>query len=196
MKSGLHWTPPDQADGSGHQPSVNSPIASSPRDTRDTPFSPTFGDSPHSGAGHTSAGPPSHTLNSSHPRSPLPPINQIYHNNRMDSPFYPHLPPPSTPLSSTLIRPPLSTFGSYRTERGLSVNPNNPAFAGSPNGRRRTLSTNIYSANNSGDEEDLPSAALAAPISVVNGMGTCSSAVAEDAEDRPHRHSFCSTASF
>ncbi len=32
-----------------------------------------------------------------------------------------------------------------------------------------TSSANLYSANNSGDEDDLPNAALAAPISVVNG---------------------------
>lgn len=44
-----------------------------------------------------------------------------------------------------------------------------PSYHTSTARRRQHSSAQLYSANNSGDEEDLPNAALAAPISVVNG---------------------------
>lgn len=58
-----------------------------------------------------------------------------------------------------------------------------PSYHSSTARRRQHSSSRLYSANNSGDEEDLPNAALAAPISVVNDIASAQP-VSSDDDDR------------
>ncbi|KAG8857969.1 hypothetical protein FRB96_005460 [Tulasnella sp. 330] len=161
------------AEGSGQQHAISndSPMGSSSQGQPSTPFSPAgaFTASPHSQSGN---GPfpvrPQSAFSDA--RSPLPMSGHQASNGigRTDSSsIYPQFPPPTSASAST-SRPPTSWQVSQRPERAMSFNAN----VTSPSARRRVLTSDIYSADNSGDEEDLPNAALAAPISVVNDIAT------------------------
>lgn len=146
VKSTLHQ-PSQSRPGSSSGTGANhpfSPIPPSPQDYRSTTFSPHIDQTgplrPHS-----------HSFSSVHSAGgsggQLPPIDQIYNGARLNSPFTSFN--ATTPISTDV--PSSQTLPSIRRRAHLST-------------------TNLYSANNSGDElEDLPNAALAAPISVVNG---------------------------
>ena len=110
----------------------------------------------------------------------LPPIDQMLNtSHRRDSPLHNYLPPP-THSPSTPQNHHLPTFSSYPSGyQPSNLNPlrdspkTAPAhFTASPGGifkRRPVPSSAINSANNSEDEGELPSIALTAPISVLNG---------------------------
>ncbi|KAG8998596.1 hypothetical protein FRB93_013528 [Tulasnella sp. JGI-2019a] len=159
-------------DGPNHQhvASTDSPMGSSSQGIPSTPFSPpaAFAPSPvsQSGGGPFSGHAPSGSFSDSRsPIPPHPPLQNQQNSGRLETEaMYPPFPPPKTIAASTARS--LRTQSSQNFERAMSFNSN----ITSPNARRRGLSSNIYSAENSGGEEDLPNAALAAPISVVNGI--------------------------
>ncbi|KAG8901440.1 hypothetical protein FRB99_005297 [Tulasnella sp. 403] len=142
----------------GQQATATSPPPSSPHDYRSLTYSPRVGTSSPSSNPHTTLR--THALLSLS-QSQLPPIDHIYHTSRRHSPLSNHLPPPS-PMAPSPLQP-SSHHASFR-EMPPPPHPANPTY------KRRSGTTELYSANNSGDEGDLPSAALAAPIFVVNDI--------------------------